>query len=195
VFDSSANIGDTVAARYFVPAGAKIPVSGNSNNVGEVGANAYTFSTLPVSPTYTDPLVGSGELPTCDMVVNEAGNQVSTGQHCQWPSNMTARNYFRGPGVYNINLGITKTFPLTERFKLQFRSEFYNLFNHSNYYVQTGAAADASCLSSTLAQDPNYCGLDSPGTPLALIGKRGVNPAAGIPNERRFVQFGLKLLF
>lgn len=195
VFDTSANIGDTVGARYFVPGGAKIPVSGNSNNVGAVGANAYTFSTLPVSPTYTDPLVGSGELPTCDTVVNGAGDQVSTGQHCHWPSNMTARNYFRGPGMYNINMGITKMFPVTEHVKLQFRSEFYNLLNHSNYYVQTGAAADASCLSSTLAQDPNYCGLNNPGVPLALIGKRGVNPAAGIPNERRFVQFGLKAIF
>ena len=108
---------------------------------------------------------------------------------------MSSRNFFRGPGVYNINLGITKVFPVTERFKLQFRSEFYNLLNHSNYYVQTGAAADAACVSSTLAQDPNYCGLPQAGTPLALIGKRGVNPAGGVPNERRFVQFGLKLIF
>jgi len=195
VFDSSANIGDTVAARYFVPTGVSIPASGNSNNADPVGANAFTFSTLPVSPTYTDPLVGSGELPTCGMVVNGDGNQVSTGQNCRWPSNMTSRNFFRGPGVYNINLGITKVFPVTERFKLQFRSEFYNLLNHSNYYVQTGAAADAACVSSTLAQDPNYCGLPQAGTPLALIGKRGVNPAGGVPNERRFVQFGLKLIF
>ena len=33
---------------------------------------------------------------------------------------------------------MAKTFKLTERFNLQFRSEFYNAFNHSNYYITTG---------------------------------------------------------
>ena len=51
---------------------------------------------------------------------------------------MTARNAFREPGVWTMNMGITKTFKVTERVNMQFRSEFYNLFNHSNYYVQTG---------------------------------------------------------
>jgi hypothetical protein len=161
-----------------------------------VGPNAYTYLTLPVSPTYTDPLIGSGELPTCDMVTNTAGNLVSTGTNCQWPSNMTRRNSFHGPGVYFVNLAIGKTFPINERFKLNFRSEFYNLFNHSNYYIQSGASADVACASSTLAQDPNYCSATAPAAaPFAVIGKRGVNPAAGVANERRFIQFALKLQF
>jgi hypothetical protein len=32
-------------------------------------------------------------------------------------------------------------------------------------------------------------------TPFAIQGKKGVNPAAGVPNERRFVQFAVKLNF
>jgi hypothetical protein len=196
VFDSTANIGDTVAARYFAPSGATVPLSGNAGNVGEVGPNAFTYLTLPVSPTYTDPLVGSGELPTCDMTTNAAGNQVSLGTNCHWPSSMTRRNAFRGPGVYFVNLAIGKTFPITERFKVNFRSEFYNLFNHSNYYVQSGATADVACAGSTLAQDPNYCSATAPPpAPFAVIGKRGVNPAVGVANERRFVQFALRLQF
>ena len=33
---------------------------------------------------------------------------------------------------------LAKTFKLTERFNLQFRGEFYNAFNHSNYYINAG---------------------------------------------------------
>jgi len=177
VFDSGANLGDTVAARFFVPAGAHIPLDGNSDNAGAVGPNTFTYLTVPASDTYVDPLVGSGELPTCDMVTNAAGHLVSTGQNCQWPSNMMSRNAFKGPGAYFVNLAIGKSFRINERFSLKFRSEFYNLFNHSNYYVQSGSSADLG------------------GAAGPIIGKRGVNPAAGVPNERRFIQFALKLQF
>lgn len=40
------------------------------------------------------------------------------------------RNLLRGPGTWQIDLGAGKTFPLRERGRLEFRSEFYNLFNH-----------------------------------------------------------------
>ena len=90
---------------------------------------------------------------------------------------MMSRNAFKGPGAYFVNLAIGKSFRINERFSLKFRSEFYNLFNHSNYYVQSGSSADLG------------------GAAGPIIGKRGVNPAAGVPNERRFIQFALKLQF
>jgi hypothetical protein len=40
------------------------------------------------------------------------------------------RNLLRGPGTWQIDFGVAKTFPLWERAELQFRSEFYNIFNH-----------------------------------------------------------------
>jgi len=40
------------------------------------------------------------------------------------------RNLLRGPGTWQIDLGLSKTFLLTERARLEFRSEFYNIFNH-----------------------------------------------------------------
>jgi len=36
----------------------------------------------------------------------------------------------RGPHYTNVDLGLAKDFQITERFKLQFRSEFINTFNH-----------------------------------------------------------------
>jgi hypothetical protein len=41
------------------------------------------------------------------------------------------RNLLRGPGTWQIDIGAAKTIPLTERAQLEFRSEFYNIFNHS----------------------------------------------------------------
>jgi hypothetical protein len=40
------------------------------------------------------------------------------------------RNLVRGPGTWQIDLGTGKTFPLRERARIEFRSEFYNIFNH-----------------------------------------------------------------
>ena len=52
-----------------------------------------------------------------------------------FPATMAGRNIFRTPGVWKFSVGVYKNFSLTERFKLQFRAEAYNLFNHSNLYL------------------------------------------------------------
>jgi len=40
------------------------------------------------------------------------------------------RDLLHGPGTWQIDLGTGKTFPLWERWQLEFRAEFYNVFNH-----------------------------------------------------------------
>ena len=40
------------------------------------------------------------------------------------------RNLLRGPGTWQVDLGAAKKFPIWERWQLQFRAEFYNVFNH-----------------------------------------------------------------
>ena len=208
IFDSSsANLGvvDTVFARYFTPSGTTLPSKGTSatNASTFTGTpNTYAYLALPPSATYVNPLLSSlagidiSELPTCGTTTNSLGHLVSTGQNCTWPSNMTRRNAFVGPGVYNINGAIGKTFPVSERVKLQLRGEFYNLLNHSNYYVQGGSNQDAgnnfcSTLNPTGCPSKNVTG--QPG--FNVIGKRGVLPSFFAPNERRFIQFSLRASF
>jgi hypothetical protein len=82
-----------------------------------------------------------------------------------YPANMLGRNFFRGPGFWNVDAGIYKRFQLWEGFDLQFRAEFYNLFNHANLFV--GGAVD---INST-----NY--------------------VAAYRDGRRQIQLGLKLTF
>ncbi|MBI3485026.1 MAG: TonB-dependent receptor, partial [Acidobacteria bacterium] len=49
-----------------------------------------------------------------------------------FPASMTSRNFFRGPGSWNLNLGIYKTTKITERYSIQIRGELFNAFNHAN---------------------------------------------------------------
>jgi hypothetical protein len=43
------------------------------------------------------------------------------------------RNTLIGPGVRTVDLSMQKTTPIKERFKLEFRAEAFNLFNHPVY--------------------------------------------------------------
>ena len=45
----------------------------------------------------------------------------------------SGRNAFRGPRFFNMDLSIVKPIPVTERIKVQFRTEMYNMLNHANF--------------------------------------------------------------
>ncbi len=46
----------------------------------------------------------------------------------------SGRNQYYGPGLTNYNFAASKNFPLgTEKVHLQFRADFFNLFNHTNF--------------------------------------------------------------
>ncbi len=53
------------------------------------------------------------------------------------------RNAFVGPGQKNLDLSIVKFFPIREKQKLEFRSEFFNLFNHTNFANPVNILASA----------------------------------------------------
>jgi hypothetical protein len=57
-----------------------------------------------------------------------------------FPSNMSERNAFRGPGFWNIDSAIFKNFPISETKRIQIRFETYNTFNHANLGISGGEA-------------------------------------------------------
>jgi len=148
---------------------------GNSSNAA-VGANLFNWLALPIDPTTGAP-VGAGNalaVPVCATL---------DGGGCVYSINglpQGHRNAYTGPGYWNINFVIAKTFKLNERFNLQFRSEWYDAFNHSNYYINAG-------------------NLDvEQGTGVTAIQAIKGEPGGGIlviPFERRNIQFALKLNF
>ncbi|HVM92745.1 MAG TPA: carboxypeptidase regulatory-like domain-containing protein [Terriglobales bacterium] len=48
------------------------------------------------------------------------------------------RNFLRGPGAWQMDLGLSKRLPVTEQFQLQFRAEAFNIFNHALYALPDG---------------------------------------------------------
>ncbi len=55
------------------------------------------------------------------------------------------RRFFRGPGMENFDLALTKTLALTESKSWEFRVEMFNVFNHAQFY---GPAAVNGNISS-----------------------------------------------
>jgi hypothetical protein len=108
---------------------------------------------------------------------------------------MPARNAFRGPGLWNLDLALSKTFPIHERVNLEFRAEGFNIFNHHNLFLQEGTFdASSNILTDPSTGDPIT---DSQGNfqPLVLASKGGIGNNGGANDERRFGQFALKLNF
>lgn len=45
------------------------------------------------------------------------------------------RDTVRGPGLADLDMGILKTFPIAEEYRLRFRFEVFNILNHPNFAV------------------------------------------------------------
>jgi hypothetical protein len=62
------------------------------------------------------------------------------------------RNSMQEPGIFNWDAGLMKSFQLTERFRLQFRWEVFNITNHPSYGTpETNISSpDAGKITSTL---------------------------------------------
>ena len=43
-----------------------------------------------------------------------------------------------GPGLVNLDVMVSRTFDLSERFSLDFRTEFFNLFNEPHFNFPNG---------------------------------------------------------
>jgi hypothetical protein len=56
----------------------------------------------------------------------------------------SSRRFFHGPGINNWDISILKDTHLTERFNLQFRTEFFNAFNHAQFGMPDGNINDKS---------------------------------------------------
>ncbi len=63
-----------------------------------------------------------------------------------YSAGMIGRNAFRGPGFWAFDMGLYKRFRFTESKSLQFRAEFYNIFNHANAFVR-GEETDISSVN------------------------------------------------
>jgi hypothetical protein len=71
------------------------------------------------------------------------------------------RNDIRGFGLTQVDLSISRKFPLPEKFNLQFRADAFNVFNHPNFTNPSGAFDfGATGLRSTLMLNQGLQGLN-----------------------------------
>jgi hypothetical protein len=64
------------------------------------------------------------------------------------------RNAFRTPGLEQWDLGISKNFLIGEKVKLQFRSEFFNILNHTNFGVPNNVSTSGAFGTITTTYPP-----------------------------------------
>jgi hypothetical protein len=66
----------------------------------------------------------------------------------------SGKNILRGPRLFNTDLSLLKNFKMTERASLQFRSEFFNVFNNVNFSQPQNSLNSSSVGRITAAGDP-----------------------------------------
>jgi Carboxypeptidase regulatory-like domain len=91
------------------------------------------------------------------------------------------RDTLTGPGLSELDLSVAKSTTIREGLRAQFRAEFFNVLNHSNFTT------------------PNPVVYSSGPTPKTPTTEAQVSPTAGVVSATattsRQIQFGLKLLF
>jgi hypothetical protein len=159
------------------------------------GANEYRPYIEPGDPSVTQGVshrqAGTGYVNYINLnafvlppIKDASGNVLS-------PFGTATRNPGRSPVFNETNLTLNKRFATpVEGLKVEFRAEFYNIFNHTNYYLPGGISGTQGTTPLTFATGAS--------APIGAI-------AGGAPNantgqitstfEPRIVQFGLKILY
>jgi len=117
--------------------------------------------------------------------VNIFGNQAAARAAYVGPIGFQigSRNGLRGPGYFNEDLGLAKTFPLSsELVNLKFRADAFNAFNHPNF---------------GLPQSNSFNGYDQQDFTSTTFGtiSNTVTPPGNLNNGARVVQLSLRLEF
>lgn len=167
-----------------------VPWISNTNFATDAGGNV--IGVVPGAP------VGAGQC------LAAAGNQAAANSLASWgcytmgnavmtpPAAGTfgtmGRNTFRDFGFRNVDFSAMKNFRFGERVGMQFRAEFFNLFNHPNFANPFGGQ------NGWGHNDPGVPGAGGFGCSCATPDVAAANPIIGSGGSRA-VQLGLKFTF
>ena len=151
------------------------------------------------------PLIVPGQ--TCgitdgDQVFNPSAFTLVGYQIGTIPANTEPRGYCSGPSLLNTDVSIDKNFKITERVRMQFRMDFFNIFNHANFRGdQINATGGGTMFSSVNCGPANGAGLYAPCSPTNnVISRDSLATGAGqatsvVGNAGREIQYGLHVTF
>jgi hypothetical protein len=136
--------GWTLSGIFTARTGAPFTVFDCTNAAFEVCARLVPSDGVAFSTPKDPQPVGANLFKLIDLSNQIPGNYANAvlgiSEFGPFPANMTERNAFRGPGLWNLDAGLFKNFRITEGKTLQFRAEAYNLVNHANLFVLGGTA-------------------------------------------------------
>jgi hypothetical protein len=146
---------------------------------------------------------GSNGVPPCGPTTDEASPTAAC-DFSETGYTGAARNAFRGPFQTRFDFGVLKNFKLTERIKMRFDAQFFNVFNHPSFDAPNNNISLNPCFGPNLQTSPaNGCTWQgtvpavapatkafSDGT--APFGAGFVQSTIGSP---RLIQFALHLTF
>ncbi len=95
------------------------------------------------------------------------------------------RNLFTAQPYWNVDLGVTKRFNITERVNMDFRMEMFNAFNHANFDNPRDASIGSPVITSSVFAQ-SCCQTVAPPSTQTII-QTG--------ESARIIQFALKLSF
>jgi len=133
--------------------------------------NAAAFCTIPVVPYGTPPVAATPTSP---------GVAGATGFGNSIPGAVL------GPGQFNWDISLIKNTKITERVNMQFRADFYNAFNHTEFADPSGSNAA-----------PTFIDVSSH-LPIGTVGGEGTGTFGQIlatDANPRLIQFGLRFSF
>jgi hypothetical protein len=117
----------------------------------------------------------------------------------------SSRNSLHNPNFFNIDFSIVKNTKLTEKLNMQFRTEFFNILNHPNFYFGSQAylMGTAGIVKPT---EPRYQYLSDPAAyrnPGGAICNGGQGPcyttgtglSMTMPQNQRQIQFAVKFIY
>lgn len=181
---AAANVVNGFVVNALPTASATVFNSGFIAVVNTPGGNASRSTRRPNLIAGVDPFITDGSL----RYLNPAAFSIpAPGTY----GNLE-RNFLKGPNFQQFDLTLQKKFHITETANIEFRSEFYNLFNRANFANPPAVLPNTLGTSATSFQ---------PGTPFsaANVGQFGVingtvGRTVGLGTNRQ-VQFALRLNF
>jgi hypothetical protein len=168
----------------------------NLRGSGSSSPNNYLRPNLLADPFVAGPVAANPD-PNCQKTISQGGRAAdavrtipSWFNPCAFGTPTGAfgnfqRNALRGPAVYNVDFSMFKTIPISERFKLQFRAEIFNVFNIINW--NTPENANLTINSGTTVVNGVRVGVVAPNVGRITTLAQGTTP--------RQIQFGIRLTY
>jgi hypothetical protein len=116
-------------------------LSGQDNSKTTIGQDRAVVSGNPYGP---GACARAGVAPCRDWL-----NPASFGFNPVNTFGTVGKGSVRFPGSNTWDMGLSKTFAVTERFKVQLRGEFFNIFNHVNFLSDEGTVNNFAKFSTT----------------------------------------------